>query len=75
MAASRKSLALANRLYASGLTDFLRVLDAERSLYDAEDRLAQSQKAISGNLVSLYESLGGGWQVGDPAPSANRRGQ
>jgi NodT family efflux transporter outer membrane factor (OMF) lipoprotein len=65
VAASRKSLALANRLYANGLTDFLRVLDAERSLYDAEDRLAQSEKAISGDLVSLYESLGGGWQSGD----------
>ncbi|MGD1030277.1 MAG: efflux transporter outer membrane subunit, partial [Opitutaceae bacterium] len=31
VAASRKSLALANRLYADGLTDFLRVLDSERS--------------------------------------------
>jgi NodT family efflux transporter outer membrane factor (OMF) lipoprotein len=59
---SRKSLDLANRLYAGGLTDFLRVLDAERSLYDAEDRLAQSDKAISGSLITLYESLGGGWQ-------------
>jgi outer membrane protein TolC len=38
------------------------VLDAERSLYDAEDRLAQSDKAIAGNLIALYESLGGGWQ-------------
>jgi NodT family efflux transporter outer membrane factor (OMF) lipoprotein len=62
VAFSRKSLDLANRLYAGGLTDFLRVLDAERSLYDAEDRLAQSDKAISGNLIALYESLGGGWQ-------------
>jgi outer membrane protein, multidrug efflux system len=62
VASSRKSLDLANRLYASGLTDFLRVLDAERSLYDAQDRLAQSDKAISGNLITLYESLGGGWQ-------------
>jgi NodT family efflux transporter outer membrane factor (OMF) lipoprotein len=59
---SQKSLDLANRLYTSGLTDFLRVLDAERSLYDAQDRLAQSEKAISGNLIALYESLGGGWQ-------------
>lgn len=59
---SRKSLDLANRLYANGLTDFLRVLDAERSLYDAQDRLAQSDKAVSGNLIALYESLGGGWQ-------------
>ncbi|MGA2693793.1 MAG: TolC family protein, partial [Opitutaceae bacterium] len=62
VASSRRSLDLANRLYAVGLTDFLRVLDAERSLYDAEDRLAQSDKAISGNLIALYESLGGGWQ-------------
>ena len=38
------------------------MLDAERSLYDAEDRLSQSDRAISGNLVALYESLGGGWQ-------------
>jgi NodT family efflux transporter outer membrane factor (OMF) lipoprotein len=72
VAASQKSLALANRLYANGLTDFLRVLDAERSLYDAEDRLAQSEKAISGNLVSLYESLGGGWeQAVSAAPQSN----
>jgi multidrug efflux system outer membrane protein len=63
VASSQKSLELANRLYTSGLTDFLRVLDAERSLYDAQDRLAQSDKAISGNLIALYESLGGGWQA------------
>lgn len=63
VASSRKSLELATRLYAGGLTDFLRVLDAERSLYEAQDRLAQSDKAISGNLIGLYESLGGGWQT------------
>jgi outer membrane protein, multidrug efflux system len=62
LASSRKSLELATRLYAGGLTDFLRVLDAERSLYEAQDRLAQSDKAVSGNLIALYESLGGGWQ-------------
>jgi multidrug efflux system outer membrane protein len=69
VASSRKSLELANRLYAGGLTDFLRVLDAERSLYEAQDRLAQSDKAISGNLIALYESLGGGWQRYDRAGS------
>lgn len=63
VASSRKTLSLATRLYASGLTDFLHVLDAERSLYSAEDLLAQSDHAISGNLIALYESLGGGWQA------------
>jgi outer membrane protein TolC len=62
VASSRKSLDLANRLYASGLTDFLRVLDAERSLYGAEDSLVRSDEAISVNLIKLYESLGGGWE-------------
>ncbi|HEY1793361.1 MAG TPA: efflux transporter outer membrane subunit [Opitutaceae bacterium] len=69
VASSRKSLGLANRLYGAGLTDFLRVLDAERSLYGAEDQLARSDKAISGSLISLYESLGGGWQDYDRAGS------
>lgn len=61
--ASQKSLDTANNLYASGLTDFLHVLDAERSLYSAEDALAQSDRTISANLVALYKSLGGGWDV------------
>ncbi len=60
---SRKSLDLANRLYANGLTDFLHVLDAERSLYQAQDALVQSDRTVSANLVSLYKSLGGGWET------------
>jgi NodT family efflux transporter outer membrane factor (OMF) lipoprotein len=69
VASSRKSLDLANRLYTGGLTDFLRVLEAERALYEAQDRLAQSDQAISGNLIALYESLGGGWQRYEPTGS------
>jgi outer membrane protein, multidrug efflux system len=65
---SQKSLETANKLYADGLTDFLHVLDAERSLYQLQDALAQSDRTVSANLVSLYKSLGGGWQ--SSAPSA-----
>jgi len=54
---------LAKKLYANGLTDFLHVLDAERSLYQAQDALVQSDRAVSANLVSLYKSLGGGWET------------
>lgn len=59
---SQKSLQTANQLYTNGLTDFLRVLDAERSLYQAQDALVQSDRAISADLIALYKSLGGGWE-------------
>jgi NodT family efflux transporter outer membrane factor (OMF) lipoprotein len=67
---SQKSLETANTLYSSGLTDFLRVLDAERSLYQAQDALVQSDRTISANLISLYKSLGGGWENMEPSSLA-----
>jgi multidrug efflux system outer membrane protein len=60
---SQESLRLANRLYANGLTDFINVLDAERSLYDAEEALAESDMTVSADVVALYKSLGGGWEA------------
>jgi len=74
VASSRKSLELANKLYANGLTDFLHVLDAERSLYQAQDALVQSDRTVSANLVSLYKSLGGGWETAEQ-PSSLALGQ
>lgn len=61
--ADQRSLDLANVLYQKGLTDFLNVLDAERSLYQAEDLRVQSQTALSENLVTVYKALGGGWSI------------
>jgi NodT family efflux transporter outer membrane factor (OMF) lipoprotein len=60
---SEESLRLANQLYANGLSNFINVLDAERSLYQAQDALVQSDRTISANLISLYKSLGGGWET------------
>jgi multidrug efflux system outer membrane protein len=60
--ASRQALELSTQLYKSGLADFLRVLDSERSLYVAQDALVQSDQTVSLNLVQLYKALGGGWQ-------------
>ncbi len=53
--AQRAALALAQDLYKNGLADFLTVLDSERSLYQAQDAMVQSQKAVSENLVILYK--------------------
>jgi outer membrane protein TolC len=38
------------------------VLEAQESLYSAEDQLVQSQRNAAANLVSLYKALGGGWE-------------
>jgi multidrug efflux system outer membrane protein len=62
VAANRRTFDLANQVYTNGLGEFLSVLIAARTLYEAEDALAQSQSAISLNLVSLYKALGGGWE-------------
>ena len=66
---SQKSLELAVKLYANGLTDFLHVLDSERSLYQAQDALVQSDRTVSADLIALYKALGGGWETVEQQPS------
>lgn len=75
--ASTRSLKLATSLYKEGLADFQRVLDAQRSLFDYDNQLAQGQGQTSANLVSLYKALGGGWQPleADPEPDKAQEGQ
>ncbi len=60
--AAEEAARLAKFKYQAGLTDFSTVLDAERSLLTFQDSLAQSEGAITSNLVKLYKALGGGWK-------------
>jgi len=60
--ANQKALEIAEDLYAHGLVNFLNVLDAQRSLFSAQDQFVQSKGAILKNLVALYKALGGGWE-------------
>ncbi len=59
---SQDALSLSNQLYANGLTSFINVLDAERTLYQTQDDLVQSDQAVSQNLIATYKALGGGWE-------------
>jgi len=59
--AAERAVNLARTRYASGLIDFQVVLDAERSLLSLQSQLAQSDGAVTSNLISLYKVLGGGW--------------
>jgi NodT family efflux transporter outer membrane factor (OMF) lipoprotein len=62
VAYNRRALALSRQLYQAGTTEFLTVLDAERSLLGSETALALSRQAISSDLVNIYRALGGGWE-------------
>ncbi|OQX20135.1 MAG: hypothetical protein BWK76_02455 [Desulfobulbaceae bacterium A2] len=62
VAANKKTLALATRLYREGQVDYLSVLDAQRALYSSEDTLAQSHRSQAGSVIALFKALGGGWQ-------------
>jgi multidrug efflux system outer membrane protein len=60
--ASETAATLARQRYENGATDFLTVLDAERVLLEAQDQLAISQTRSATALVTVYKSLGGGWE-------------
>ncbi len=47
--------------YQRGLTDLLRVLETERSLYQTREHLVDTETALLLNRVFLYRALGGGW--------------
>jgi NodT family efflux transporter outer membrane factor (OMF) lipoprotein len=59
---SRRTLILARERYSDGVGDFLTVLDAERTLLQAEQQHATSTTNVSLNLVQLFKALGGGWE-------------
>jgi outer membrane protein TolC len=60
--ANQRAVALARDLYQHGLADFLRVLESQRSLYQSQDALIESERAVSSDLIALYKALGGGWE-------------
>jgi outer membrane protein, multidrug efflux system len=49
--------------YEGGIDTLLNALDADRDLFEAELRLAQTRRNELLTLVQLYRALGGGWQL------------
>ncbi|HEX2543822.1 MAG TPA: efflux transporter outer membrane subunit [Ramlibacter sp.] len=52
---------LARLRYENGVASYLDLLDAQRSLFTAQQGLVQARLARLQNQVQLYRSLGGGW--------------
>ncbi|CAD6516798.1 efflux transporter outer membrane subunit [Paraburkholderia metrosideri] len=54
---------LARLRYEGGYTSYIEVLDAERSLFNAQLSYTQTQGAQLTSFVNLYKAMGGGWVV------------
>lgn len=61
--ASADNKALSDARYQGGIDSYLNVLDAERSLYAAQQELITLRLAKNSNHVTLYKVLGGGWNT------------
>ncbi len=61
VAALRDYARLSRLRYEGGYTSYLEVLDAERSLFNAELQRTQTQGEVFSALVNIYKSMGGGW--------------
>ncbi|MDH6259585.1 efflux transporter outer membrane subunit [Bradyrhizobium sp. BR13661] len=57
----REAAKLSRSLFETGSASFIDVLDAERSLYSAEDSLIQSKVSAAKDYIALAKALGGGW--------------
>lgn len=61
--ASSKAAIYARQRFDAGIDSFLDVLDAERTMLDAQDRLARSETNVAIHLIAIYKALGGGWML------------
>ena len=61
LAQANRAYQLAEARYRAGAADFITVLDAQRSVFQASDAVAQANLARLSALVDLYVALGGGW--------------
>jgi multidrug efflux system outer membrane protein len=59
--ALRRALELADVRYRTGVANYLEVLEAQRTLFEAEIALSQTQLSQVTAAVQLYKALGGSW--------------
>ena len=63
VAAAKRTVDLAVIQYREGATDYTTVLTAQQALLSQQDSLADSQGGVPQNLIAIYRSLGGGWEI------------
>lgn len=57
-----ENVSLSKQRYRAGITSYTEVLDAQRSLFSAQQTLVEARGNELQSLVTLYKVLGGGWK-------------
>jgi len=68
--AAKNAEHLARLRYDGGVSNYLEVLDAQRSLFNSELTLAQTNRDQLVAMIQLYKALGGGWHEKVPGDAA-----
>jgi len=63
VASAQAAVDLSWARYEEGMTNFLEVLDIERSLFTSQLRTTDAQEFRYTSIVQLYRALGGGWNT------------
>jgi multidrug efflux system outer membrane protein len=70
--ADQTSADIALGQYRRGVIDFLNVLETQRSLFESQDQLADSDRLVTTSLIALYKALGGGWEAASFSPTTGQ---
>jgi len=65
---------LADLRYQNGVSNYLEVLDAQRSLYQARQNLIEARRAGLAASSALFKALGGGWPLQTETSPPGERG-
>jgi NodT family efflux transporter outer membrane factor (OMF) lipoprotein len=61
--AAERAVDIATLQYEDGLVTFNTVINTLTALNSQQDQLATAQGSVAANLVDVYRSLGGGWEI------------
>jgi outer membrane protein TolC len=65
LASAQRSADLATLRYQEGFSDYQRVLDANRALFNQQERFIANRGEAVARLITLHRALGGGWRGHD----------
>ncbi|MDE6291452.1 MAG: efflux transporter outer membrane subunit [Muribaculaceae bacterium] len=66
--ASAQYMQLAQLQFRAGMINYIDVLDAQRSYFDAQIAFSNAVRDQYRALVGIYKALGGGWRTPNPPP-------